>query len=123
MYIHLLLPWQVSSHAGCVIPARMLARSEPTLPRRRRPDGSRDALTGRGETFDGDGCRHHSHRAKVHDPDDRRIAIRQAQPEFTRVVEAFAADRQFGHDEGKGSGSGALKVNGTIFAMMSSKGE
>ena len=33
-------------------------------------DGSRDALTGRCETFDGDGCRHDSHRAQVHDPDD-----------------------------------------------------
>ena len=35
------------------------------------PDGSRDALTGRCETFDGDGCTHDSHRAKVHDPDDQ----------------------------------------------------
>ena len=35
------------------------------------PDGSRDALTGRGETFDGDGCRHDSHRAKVPAPDDQ----------------------------------------------------
>ena len=35
------------------------------------PGGSRDALTGRCETFDGDGCRHDSHRAKVHDPDDQ----------------------------------------------------
>src|SRR5687768_17616513 len=34
-------------------------------------DGSRDALTSRCETFDGDGCRHDSHRAKVHDPDDQ----------------------------------------------------
>lgn len=33
------------------------------------PDGLRDALTGRCETFDADGCRHDSHRAKVHDPD------------------------------------------------------
>src|SRR5688572_915315 len=33
-------------------------------------DGSRDALTGRCQTFDGDGCRHDSHRAKVHEPDD-----------------------------------------------------
>ena len=36
------------------------------------PDGSRDALTGRCETFDGDGCRHDSHRAQVHDPDDEK---------------------------------------------------
>jgi hypothetical protein len=38
------------------------------------PDGSRDALTSRCETFDGDGCRHDRHRAKVHDPDDHIIA-------------------------------------------------
>src|SRR5712671_1499067 len=36
------------------------------------PDGSRDALTGRRETLDGDGCRSDSHRAKVHDPDDQQ---------------------------------------------------
>ncbi len=35
------------------------------------PDGSRDAVTRRSETFDGDGCRHDSHRANVHDPDDQ----------------------------------------------------
>ena len=35
------------------------------------PGGSRDALSGRCETFDGDGCRHDSHHAKVHDPDDQ----------------------------------------------------
>ena len=33
-------------------------------------DASRDALTGCCETFDGDGCRHDSHRAQVRDPDD-----------------------------------------------------
>ena len=33
-------------------------------------DGSRDALTGRCETFNGDGCRHDSHREQVHDPND-----------------------------------------------------
>src|SRR5499425_837744 len=36
------------------------------------PDGSRDALTGRCETFEGDDCRHDSHREKVHDPDDEK---------------------------------------------------
>jgi hypothetical protein len=35
------------------------------------PDGSRDSLTDRCETFDGHGSRHHNHRAKVHDPDDQ----------------------------------------------------
>ena len=34
-------------------------------------DGSGDALTGRCETLDGDGCRYDSHRLKVHDPDDK----------------------------------------------------
>src|SRR5438876_11489875 len=36
------------------------------------PDGLREARTGRCETFDGDGCRHDGHRAKVHDPDDQK---------------------------------------------------
>jgi hypothetical protein len=40
---------------------------------------------------------------------------------FDRVVAAFAKDRQVSHADGKGFGSGALKVNGKIFAMMSSK--
>ena len=33
--------------------------------------GLRDAITGRCETFEGDGCRDDSHRAKVHDSDDQ----------------------------------------------------
>src|SRR5437667_3275904 len=36
------------------------------------PGGSRDALTGGCETFDGDGDRDSSHRAQVHDPDDQQ---------------------------------------------------
>src|SRR5262249_50357640 len=36
-------------------------------PGRESPDGSRDAATGRGETFGGDGCGDDSHRAEVHD--------------------------------------------------------
>ena len=40
------------------------------------------------------------------------------------VVDAFADDRQVcPPGTGKGFGSGALKVNGKIFAMISSKGE
>jgi hypothetical protein len=38
-------------------------------------------------------------------------------------VEAFTKDRQVSLGEGKGFGAGALKVNGKIFAMMSSKGK
>lgn len=43
---------------------------------------------------------------------------------FALVVNAFADDRQVTpQGTGKGFGSGALKVNGKIFAMISSKGE
>jgi hypothetical protein len=43
---------------------------------------------------------------------------------FSLVVNAFADDRQVAPPgSGKGFGSGALKVAGKIFAMMSSKGE
>src|SRR3989475_12825282 len=35
------------------------------------PGDSRDPLTGRGKTFDGDGGRDDSHRENVHDPDDQ----------------------------------------------------
>src|ERR1700724_932713 len=43
---------------------------------------------------------------------------------FALVVSAFADDRQVTPPgTGKGFGSGALKVNGKIFAMLSSKGE
>lgn len=42
---------------------------------------------------------------------------------FASVVDAFADDRRvIPPGSGKGFGSGALKVNGKIFAMMSSKG-
>ena len=36
------------------------------------PKGTRDGLSGRCDTLDGDGCRHDSHRAKVHNPDDKK---------------------------------------------------
>jgi hypothetical protein len=42
---------------------------------------------------------------------------------FAHVVKTFAGDRRVSQDGGKGFGSGALKVNGKIFAMMSSKGQ
>jgi hypothetical protein len=43
---------------------------------------------------------------------------------FALVVNAFADDRQVDPPgTGKGFGSGALKANGKIFAMISSKGE
>ena len=43
-------------------------------------------------------------------------------PRFQPVIRAFARDTQVTRDAGKGFGSGALKVNGKIFAMISSKG-
>jgi hypothetical protein len=42
-------------------------------------------------------------------------------PGFAPVVNAFAEDKQVTRDEDKGFGSGALKVNGKIFAMMTSQ--
>ena len=41
---------------------------------------------------------------------------------FAIVAAAFAGDPAVSHGGGKGFGSGALKVNGKIFAMVSSKG-
>ena len=43
-------------------------------------------------------------------------------PSFAPVVDAFAKDRRVTYG-GKGFGSTALKVDGKIFAMMSSKGK
>ena len=41
-------------------------------------------------------------------------------PRFESVVKAFAKDRSVSRESRKGFGSGALKLNGKIFAMMSS---
>ena len=41
-------------------------------------------------------------------------------PGFAPVVNAFVQDKQVTRDEGKGFGSGALEVNGKIFAMLTS---
>ena len=40
-------------------------------------------------------------------------------PLFAKVVKAFAGKRDVTRQSAKGFGSGALKVNGKIFAMMS----
>jgi hypothetical protein len=45
-----------------------------------------------------------------------------ADPRFAQVARLFAKDRRVSRGERKGFGAGALKVNGKIFAMMSSKG-
>lgn len=44
-------------------------------------------------------------------------------PNYESVINAFAKDRFVSHSDGKGFGSGALKVKGKIFAMLSSKSE
>jgi hypothetical protein len=46
-----------------------------------------------------------------------------ADPRFAAVVKAFAGAAGVTREERKGFGSGALKVRGKIFAMMSSKGK
>ncbi len=44
-------------------------------------------------------------------------------PRFVGVADAFTSDQRVSRGNGKGFGSRALKVNGKIFAMMSSKGQ
>jgi hypothetical protein len=44
-------------------------------------------------------------------------------PEFARVVAALAGKRDVSRESRKGFGSGALKVDGKIFAMIASHGE
>ena len=47
----------------------------------------------------------------------------QIEGAFSRVIGAFAGDREVAHGVGKNLGSKALKVNGKFFAMLSSKGK
>ena len=44
-------------------------------------------------------------------------------PRFSRVIAAFANDPAVSLGEDRGFGSGALKISGRIFAMMSSRAE
>ncbi len=46
-----------------------------------------------------------------------------ANPKYSEVAQAFARRTDVSVGDEKGFGSGALKVNGKIFAMSSSKGE
>lgn len=43
--------------------------------------------------------------------------VTRLEPRFAAVVKSFAKDRSVSHGGSKGFGSGALKVNGKIFAM------
>ena len=53
----------------------------------------------------------------------RRRELLQVDPFFESVAKLFAKVRGVTRERRKGFGSGALKVNGKIFAMMSSKGQ
>ena len=44
-------------------------------------------------------------------------------PDFKLVIRAFARDRRVTVGDGKGFGSGGLKVDGKLFALMSSRGQ
>src|SRR5215469_8431233 len=57
--------------------------------------GSRDALSGRCEMFDGDGCRYDSHHAKVHEPTDQedRHQIGAARTAVESEVHAMSPSR------------------------------
>src|SRR5260370_37787685 len=44
-------------------------------------------------------------------------------PDFKQVIKAFALDRRVTVGNGKGFGSGGLKVDGKLFALMSSRGQ
>ena len=44
-------------------------------------------------------------------------------PDYKRVIAAFARDPRVSVGEGKGFGSGGLKVDGKLFSMMSSRGQ
>ena len=45
------------------------------------------------------------------------------EPHYAKVVRAFSNDRAVTRETRKGFGSGALKANGRIFAMMTPRGE
>ena len=55
-------------------------------------------------------------------PSDRKTSLAPNHP-FDAVVAAFGKDRRVVRATGKGFGSGSLKVDGRIFAMISSRGQ
>jgi len=60
-------------------------------------------------------------KARMEENAARRM-VAPVDPRFAPVVDALARDRRVSYG-GKGFGSSALKLNGKIFAMMSSKGK
>jgi hypothetical protein len=53
----------------------------------------------------------------------KRKHTQVANPKYSEVVQAFTRRTDVSFGGGKGFGFGALKMNGKIFAMSSSKGE
>ncbi len=53
---------------------------------------------------------------------EREQRTRSSDARFVLVVNAFAGEPDVTQEKGKGFGSGALKVKGKIFAMISSNG-
>jgi hypothetical protein len=51
------------------------------------------------------------------------VSSRAADAAFERVAEAFSEDRRVTRGVGKGFGSGGLKVDGKLFALVSSRGQ
>ncbi len=51
-----------------------------------------------------------------------KAAVAPVDVRFASVAEAFAKDRSVSREGTKGFGAGALKINGKIFAMVSSRG-
>lgn len=50
-------------------------------------------------------------------------AVSQGERGFAKVIRAFGTDQRVTVGEGKGFGSGGLKVDGKLFALVSSRGE
>ena len=61
-----------------------------------------------------------THARKTHKTSAPATAL---DPHYAKVVRAFSKDRGVTRETRKGFGSGALKVNGKIFAMMTPRGE
>src|ERR1039458_6417780 len=73
-----------SSENGC------LSDQKQSYTDKDSPDDSRNALSAWCETFDGYGCRHDSHRAQIHDPDDKEDRHQASTAEAAIEAEAKA---------------------------------
>jgi hypothetical protein len=62
-------------------------------------------------------------RASKRKPTTSAAAAAPTDPRYAQVVAAFSKKRNVTRETRQGFGSGALKVNGRIFAMMTPRGE